>query len=224
MTFCPLTELLVKRAIDDFAPKSVWDFGNQRYTGKSGFKTTEEFYAANGVDYCAIDINERMGSVIGDLNSSLRSFSQRDMVVNNGTSEHLFNQHSVFENAHNMSRRVIVHLLPFTPWINHGFFNYNPILFRDVAAANGYRLPVHWIGNRWGQYVDFSGDPSLYVEKNPTFMDKLTDVPQESGYFNAVIMEKTGDGEFRTPLQGKYIPDIESEEIKRSYGRSGVGT
>ena len=34
----------------------------------------------------------------------------------------------------------MLHVLPFFNYLNHGFFNYNPILFHDLAGANGYEI------------------------------------------------------------------------------------
>ena len=33
---------------------------------------------------------------------------------------------------------VMLHVLPFVNYLNHGFFSFNPILFHDLAAANSY--------------------------------------------------------------------------------------
>lgn len=218
MTFCPMTEKAVTEAIRKVAPKSAWDFGNQRYTGRLGYTSTAEFYAKNGVEYTPIDINTNMGAVVGDLNH-LVDLPPRDLVINNGTGEHLFDQCSVFRNAHNLAKVAILHVLPFTPWVNHGFYNYNPIVFRDLAAANGYETVFHWLGNREGQFVTITPDEGLYAEKNPPFMPLLREsVPEMSGYFNVVLLMKTSDRPFRVPLQGKYVKDIGDDGVKSAYG------
>lgn len=109
--------------------------------------STQDFYRALGLArYCAIDVNARYGSLVMDLNRDLAShydFRERfDLVTNNGTSEHVFNQAGVFANAHALCspRGVMLHVLPFFNYLNHGFFSYNPILFHDLAAANGYEV------------------------------------------------------------------------------------
>ena len=36
----------------------------------------------------------------------------------------------------------------FFSWVNHGFYNFNPILFFDLAIANNYEVIDFCIGNR----------------------------------------------------------------------------
>lgn len=108
---------------------------------------TAAFFKALGfASYDAIDVNSLYGSLVMDLNSDLRErygFNRTfDLVTNNGTGEHIFNQYAVFRNMHQLTKvgGVMLFVLPFHNWMNHGFFNFNPILFGDLAAANGYRI------------------------------------------------------------------------------------
>ena len=108
---------------------------------------TATFFKALGfASYDAIDLNSRYGSLIMDLNLDLREhygFDRTfDLVTNIGTGEHIFNQYAVVRNAHNLTKvgGIMLFVLPFHNWMNHGFFNFNPILFGDLAAANGYRI------------------------------------------------------------------------------------
>jgi SAM-dependent methyltransferase len=121
---------------------------------------TEDFYRALGFrDYLAIDVNTKYGSVVMDLNRDLadeldfrRTF---DLVTNLGTGEHVFDQRRVLENIHNLTAPggVMVHIMPFVNWLNHGFYNFHPVLYTDLAAANGYRLLELWLGNGRGFHV-----------------------------------------------------------------------
>ena len=45
-----------------------------------------------------------------------------DLVINNGTGEHVFNQHALFLNFHNLTKinGIMLNILPFIDWINHG--------------------------------------------------------------------------------------------------------
>ena len=108
---------------------------------------TEDFYQALGFRrYVAIDVNSRYGSLIMDLNTDLGEtygFCETfDLVTNNGTGEHVFDQRAVFENVHNLTATggVMLHVMPFVNWLNHGFYNFNPVLFVDLAAANAYEV------------------------------------------------------------------------------------
>ena len=58
--------------------------------------------------------------------------------------------------------------LPFVNWVNHGFFNFHPILFADLAAANGYKIVKLSIVNRWGFEIRVNlTDQSSEVNASP---------------------------------------------------------
>ena len=79
---------------------------------------------------------------------------QFDLVTNNGTGEHVFDQKIVFENMHNLTKvgGIMLNILPFSLSINHGFFNFQPVLFRDLAYANDYNWCFLWIGDCLGNF------------------------------------------------------------------------
>jgi len=121
--------------------------------------TATYFKALGFSDYTAIDVNALYGSLIMDLNVDLgdtygytKTF---DLVTNNGTGEHIFNQHAVFKNMHQLAAvgGVLLFVLPFYNWMNHGFFNFNPLLFTDLAAANDYEIVRIAVGCPVGQEV-----------------------------------------------------------------------
>ena len=70
-----------------------------------------------------------------------------DVVTNQGFSEHVFNQASVFECIHHICKPhgLMVHVLPCQGWADgegwgHGFYQYQPNFFRHLATANNYSL------------------------------------------------------------------------------------
>lgn len=104
-------------------------------------------YALLGfVDYKCIDASGNNGALLFDLNNCIRekySFNEEfDLVTNLGTAEHCFNQFSVFENLHNLCKSggVMIHALPSQGNVNHGFYNYHPRFFLDLAVANNYEI------------------------------------------------------------------------------------
>jgi len=126
--------------------------------------STADFYRALGYSsYRTIDVNGRYGSLVMDLNRNLAThYGYRTtfaLVTNNGTGEHVFNQAAVFENAHALCRTggAMVHVLPFFNYLNHGFFAFNPILFHDLAAANGYQLARLSIASNHGLEIGTDG-------------------------------------------------------------------
>jgi hypothetical protein len=197
--------------------KSVCEFGNQRYTGPGKFISTKQFYQSLGVEkYVALDVNEEMDAVIADLNYILPVEETYDLVTNNGTGEHIFDQKCVFENAHNLSHKYILHVLPMLPWVNHGFFNYNPILFRDMAIANKYKARIS-IANRWGTTIPVNAD-DLFLEKKPVALAEAVEALQRTGDVSVVaLFEKTSQEPFQVPFQGKYKTDIADTELRTVY-------
>lgn len=121
---------------------------------------TSAYYRRLGFSaYDAIDVNDTYGSLVMDLNRDLRlryGFDRTySLVTNNGTGEHIFDQRSIFQNAHGLTEvgGVQLHVLPFLNYVNHGFFSFHPNLFHALARANGYRLIALGVGNRLGHAV-----------------------------------------------------------------------
>lgn len=211
---------------------SVVELGNQRFSPGTaphpqGVKTTEEFYRALGFSkYVAIDVNTKMSAIAMDLNFDLCDkygyYTKYDLVTNNGTGEHIFNQYQVFKNIHNLCKLdgIMLHILPMTGWINHGFYNYNPFLFRDLAAANNYEILFVWLSKRDMEPIDVTNNPHLFQEKRPTELIRVIHKLNSANTYLVVAMKNRSDNlaEFRTPIQGKYRGDIDSSEIGDRYG------
>jgi SAM-dependent methyltransferase len=96
--------------------------------------------------YTCIDATGGRGALVFDLNKDVREDYQFvetfDLVTNLGTAEHCFNQFSVFKNLHDLCKPdgVMIHALPAQGNVNHGFYNYHPRFFADLAAANRYEI------------------------------------------------------------------------------------
>ncbi len=122
--------------------------------------------------YTCIDVNQRYGALQMDLNYSLAEkydFREEfDLVTNNGTGEHVFDQASVFRNIHALTRPggLMVHVLPFHNYINHGFYNFQPILFHDLAQANQYKIHRVSLAHRGGKEIAFAGDDMVRTTRD----------------------------------------------------------
>ena len=132
---------------------------------------TPHFYKQIGFDdYVAIDMNSKMSAIPMDLNTDIattyRYAKKHSLVIDNGTGEHVFDQHMVFRNQHNLCAEggIIINNKPFFPWINHGFFAFQPVLFRDLAFANNYEHVFTWLGGNHGEYIDVTGNDDIWVE------------------------------------------------------------
>jgi hypothetical protein len=204
----------------------VLEFGNQRLDKslhKPGVETTKDWYISQGfTEYLAIDVNEKMDAVIGDLNYEIHLGRRFDLVTDNGTGEHLFNQAAVFENQHRMTEvgGVMLKIMPFTPWPNHGFYNYNPILFRDVVAANSYRWLFMWIVDRTHTPKDIPTDPDswAFMEKRQAkLIDYIAPKNWTTDLYLVGAWQKTSAAPFEFPLQGKYKKDVTDDALHSRY-------
>ena len=238
--------------------KSVIDFGNQRFRitesilrkiatdHKVKFKVpmsepsfsgfTPHFYKQLGFsEYVAVDMNQKMSAIPMDLNTHLPTTynytKQHSLVIDNGTGEHVFDQHMVFKNQHDLCEigGIILNNKPFFPYINHGFFNFQPVLFRDLAYANDYQHIFTWLGGNHGEYIDVTGNNDIWYEVtrgNPFWekpkgkleemlYDKLLD---KNNISIVVAYQKTSDASFKIPLQGKWVHSIDDNALKAKYG------
>ncbi len=185
--------------------------------------TTKDFFKSVGFnEYRSIDLNGAYESFQFDLNKNIKedyNFNQEyELVINNGTGEHVFNQHSLFLNFHNLTKvnGIMLNILPFIDWINHGFYNFNPIFFADLAASNNYELIKLSLANRDGAELklDKADYPILFEQIKPnqkSKFGKMIEIAKNKIGKNillVVITKKKFENHFRIPLQGKYISDV----------------
>tara|TARA_B100000963_G_scaffold358654_2_gene383811 strand:- start:2771 stop:3616 length:846 start_codon:yes stop_codon:yes gene_type:complete len=198
--------------------------------------TTKDFFKSVGFnEYKSIDLNGAYESFQFDLNKNIKedyNFNQEyDLVINNGTGEHVFNQYSLFLNFHNLTKvnGIMLNILPFIDWINHGFYNFNPIFFADLAASNNYELIKLSFANRDGAELKLDKEdyPILFEQIKPnqkTKFGKMIEIAKDKIGKNillVVITKKKSKNHFRIPLQGKYISDIVNLQTDYRSQKSG---
>jgi hypothetical protein len=98
-----------------------------------------------GIKYVAIDIFSGYQTKIFDLNNETLAephVGAYDLVLNCGTTEHVLNQINSFRVIHEATKvgGLMYHSLPMTGFLDHGYFNYNPRLFIELARANSYAV------------------------------------------------------------------------------------
>ncbi len=207
---------------------SICEFGNQRLDKslhRPGTYTTQDFYRDLGYrKYLALDVNEKMGAKVCDLNVlvDINSLGQFDLVTDNGTGEHLFNQYAVWENQHRLTKQggILLKIMPFTPWFNHGFYNFNPIIYRDVAAANNYKWLFFWLCDRDQLPHDLPTDDAswCFVEKRPRKLIEYASTDWKTDLYMVAAWQKVDGEPFKMPLQGKYKKDVTDDGLKEAYG------
>lgn len=155
----------------------------------------------------AIDFHGTEQALKLDLNTSIDLGRQFHAVLNLGTAEHVFNVAQIFKTIHDHTEPggVMVHGLPFSGWVDHGFFNFNPTFYWDLAAANGYTMMA-----------------AIYTELNPLKLIQLHGresiiemAKQEQIGKNSliyVVMRKADlNSDFQIPLQGYYANTVSKE-------------
>lgn len=192
-------------------------------TQPADLESTKDWYISVGFDrYLAIDVNTEKDAVAMDLNTDIGQHygfrEQFDLVTNNGTGEHVFNQYMVFKNAHDLCRvgGYMIHVLPFYRWVDHGFYNYNPNLFPCLANQNDYELTELWIGTSDGERIERLNVKNLARKKG--YRDDFALDTWDSDPMVAAVMKKTQDRAFEIPMQNLYAGDnISSDEISDRY-------
>ncbi len=204
---------------------------------QSSFTTKDYFTSIGFNDYKSIDINGAYGSLQFDLNKNILetyNFNQKyDLVINNGTGEHVFNQYSLFLNFHNLTKvnGIMLNILPFIDWINHGFYNFNPIFFADLAASNNYDIIKISLANRNGAELKLEENNFEILfeqikpyKKNSKF-GKVIDIAKNKIGKNillVVMTKKLLSDDFKIPLQGKYLSDVAN--MKTDYNSQHRGS
>lgn len=166
----------------------------------------------------AIDFNGTPEALRHDLNQPLNLTEKRgqfcspvfgyqdnfqpqrfDVVLNNGTAEHIFNIGQVFRTIHDHCEvgGLMIHDCPFTGWIDHGFYTLQPGLFYDLAAANGYEVVrVYLTELRSNMVILVEGRDHIPV------LAETGKIPM--GASLVVVLRKLVAGAFRLPMQGYY--------------------
>lgn len=107
------------------------------------FTVAKKYYKAilGFASITSIDLQGTPAALPLDLNGPLELPRRYGIVINTGTTEHVFDQRRVFQTIHDYceSGGLIVHNAPHQA-PEHGFYSYSRCFFDDIAAANGYEL------------------------------------------------------------------------------------
>jgi hypothetical protein len=99
---------------------------------------------------------------------------------------------------------LMLHCVPAQGLVNHGFYNYNPRFFLDLALANKYQI--------YGVYFTADFKPELFEYTLELF--KQYDSRDVMLY---VVLKKEGNAPFKQPFDG-----IFAEDSKLDYHHDGV--
>ena len=114
-----------------------------------------------GMSYLSMDIAKGYKTEVFDLNHEdlpAQHHGAYDVVMNIGTTEHVFNQYNSFKVAHEAAHvgSYMVHQLPASGYTDHGYYMYTGRFFFELAGYNKYEITDVW-------YDGPSGDDDLYM-------------------------------------------------------------
>ena len=194
--------------------------------------SAKDFYFDLGFkEYKSIDADGERGALVFDLNENLektQNFNEKfDLVTNFGTSEHVFNQKTFFENIHNLTKKngLIIHVLPFEGYFNHGYYNYQPIFFYDLAIFNNYQILGYWyFSEKPNKILKYYGTNYKALRYNENLIDELDKLVAEGKIINTpktnhsslgIIYKKLEDNDFKLPFQGAWLDQSKIEKYKK---------
>ena len=145
-----------------------------------------------------------------NLNDPVPLREQFDICLNAGTAEHVFNVFQFFKSVHELTAPggLMIHNSPFSGWPDHGFFNFQPTFYFDLALTNHYTVMAMVFG---------ALDPLKYVqltkreEIGELFNGKK--IPPNA-HLLAMMRKSTEPVEFSAPMQGVYSGKLSPEMVK----------
>lgn len=127
------------------------------------------------IDSCDISASEGP-TLVHDLNNPVpESFHDRyDVIIDSGTTEHIFDLRSVLANIHRMLKvggRAIFMTVPSSNYVDHGYYMFSPQLFFDYYCANNYSIVSSYL---IFFQRDFLRDPWSIYQYLPGVLDKYS--------------------------------------------------
>ena len=200
-TLCETLFNRVKDLMAEQPPTLAFDLAKVFYSIYYGHKTLV------AVDYHGTPLSLKL-----DLNHPIALNQQFNVCINNGTAEHIFNTGQVFKTMHEwtLPGGLMIHEGPLiSGWIDHGFVNFQPTIFFDLARTNQYEMRFY-IGN----LAPYEVYPFVTREEILTFVEQGK-LPSNATFL--VFFRKPNEERpFSIPVQG-YYDDQLSEQAAAAW-------
>jgi hypothetical protein len=187
---------------------------NARSRYQRHFGTARALYQAlfSPRSYLSIDGNLRPRGIRADLNVPFEVGQVFGYVINNGTSEHVFNQANVYKLIHDHTavEGVMIHAIPGLGWTDHGLFHAQPGFFFDLARANDYRIAHLELLSQAGHSAELKSRAELHavLKAHPALCDGLL----------CVALVRVSSRPFKMPFQGMYEGSLQMiPQVGRSW-------
>lgn len=199
----------VKQDIDIFLPEQSQKIQQelsalmQRQDDQKNFDMAKIAYRLF-LDYqslVAIDLHGTEQSLPLDLNHEISLDQKFDISINFGTGEHVFNVYQFFKTIHDYTKPngIMLHVMPFLGWMDHGFFNFQPTFYWDLAESNHYEvLAFLFIRGKEFLYLEDRQAVTSYLMALRLEPKKCSIVPSNA----YIAMRKTDEPtDFQIPMQ-----------------------
>jgi len=187
-----------------------------------------EIIALTSVEYNSFDVCPGLKTDIVDLNyESLRSRYKEyyDIVLNFGTTEHVFNQWNSFRIMHDALKTggILYCQLPATGYLDHGYYCYTPLFFHDLAEANDYVIVDLFFTVAGETHLDKMGID--FRNDDGMIPCQATPSPDRSVFSNFnvhAVLRKTRSAPFRLRLEvATAHAGVDGEILERYRGVDG---
>lgn len=173
------------------------------------------------ISYLGYDVCPAPLTKIFDLNHGrIPSADQGtyDLVLNFGTTEHVINQLNAFKAIHDAVRvgGVVMHQLPSVGYIDHGYFNYNPLFLNDLVEANRYEI-VDRFYNPSGSGAFRSDGVDVRSSENMVEKNSATALETVQNFNINYVLRKTVDAPFRFGLELRTSHGSLSKKVAHKY-------
>ncbi len=138
-----------------------------------------------------------------DLNYPVFMEQQFDITINLGTAEHIFNIGQFFATVHELTAPggLMIHGLPFTGWIDHGFYNFQPTFIWDLAAHTEYDL-LYFI------YTELQPLKLVNLHSRDDIIAMAKSAQLGNNALLHAVLRKKHESEFQPLMQGYYNDTI----------------
>jgi len=190
-----IEEIIARQENQPAAPATI------RKLAKRSSPFFSEIAALAGIEYHAIDVCTAPRTNVVDLNGEplpAVHVGRYDVVLNVGTTEHVFNQLNSFKVLHDAAKidGVIYCQVPATGYFDHGYFCYTPLFFRDLAKSNNYEIVDSFFTMAGRSNLKELGI-EIRSEEDPDNPREIGDGETSFSYFNFnVLMRRRLDAPF----------------------------
>jgi hypothetical protein len=185
---------------------------------------TEYFLSLGFQSVESLDVSEyEEASIICNLNQDLPLDLQGkfDVVYDGGSTEHMFNVPKAFENYNKLLKvgGLIMHALPSTGNLDHGFYMFSPTLFHDYYSQNKWSIKTNYMlqlpydnMNSWNIYE--------YSAPGP-FLEHIEFKGRWGMFF---VAQKQSDSTFDTNISQHYFKTLWQNTLKEKSEENGAAS